>query len=196
MFSDNLYFTKPLERIFFPLYLTDNFDITGFEMTRLESEYANHNGEFYYEKAIKYKWLETKKYHPNIFINHSYICKRCGFKDSAYVQIKSHLKENPQLIKLLNIRPKIGADLSFEIIDENYYSELLHIEQDFWDIKSFYTWIENTEKFLDKIDWDFAIQRCRQIDQQNKHLSSDDISDLKAQSLGFSRTYNTYNCIV
>jgi hypothetical protein len=180
------------------------FDKEGFGLTELEVQYANANDfEFidrgFGQRAIGTEWYENKdiqKYHPNFYIDHSFIMFRPYILGEARAQIQNNRKSLPKLAKLINIRPKMGLDISVEFIDGDFITEVFHIEKDYYTYEGLKKGIFEIQSHLaNDILWDRAIDQLRAITPLISHMPSDDQSDIKAHLFGFDRTYNTLKVV-
>ncbi len=202
------YFTKSISNWKFEMwhdsYLKD-FDRDGYELCELESLYAVENGITTHleqfnpalgHQAIAIKWID-KINHPDIYIDHSFIAIRFGFKGEARKQLEKYVTKISLLAKLLSIKPKCGADLSLDVIRDRKCHELVHVEKDCRNGDELFEWIKRVEEKIENCDWELMIRNSIEIDQDyNENLhSADTLSDIKAEFFGFPRTYDTLKVI-
>lgn len=203
--NPNLYLTHSID----PQYLVnpqlvENFDSSGFEVTALEELYLYDNDEdiglhAFGHKTISAPWdiILGMYCPPSIKINHAFLSKRMAFQDDALDQLTVFKKVNPNLLKLIHLIPKFGADVSLEVLDveNDQYYELLHLEKDFYDFYSFNEWKNKVEQmFLNEV-WLNKLHTVSTLNHYIAHLPADDQSDTKASLFGFTRTYDTLKII-
>lgn len=179
-----------------------NFDKDGFEISDLEKLYFKANGLHTTKYALNHETLAVPWYQnsdfrkqPTIHIDHSFISIRPSFNDAAWEQLQRYKDVIPTLIKPLKVQKKYGLDISLEIIDGSYCSELFHLEYDFSNFESLWSCVQDIQSFVNITDWNNAIESVKQFDRMFANLLSDDESDLKVKLLGYNRTFNTVKAI-
>lgn len=135
----------------------DMFDQNGYHLTRVEQEYAKHNGydlsERREEYVIRQDWFRWNK-HDKAHINHSDLFERKGYSGAALQQLQEYAPKNPMLYKLIRMKPKWGIDISIDFVDSNRVFEVFHFEWDDFVFENVENMKHRIETFMLENDWD------------------------------------------
>ena len=190
----------------------DNWDREGFELLPIEQEYyrangialtqkdviAKESGAGDHWKASIQKWFVQEVAHPNIYIDHSYVCVGYELAGAAREQVARIAKQRPELNKFLYTRRKYGTDFCIDWIDEFGVTEIVHFEWDFLarDYARLIEHYELVERKILTIDWPHLAKHI--MDQRSKweQLDSDSQGDFKAKYLGLPQAFRLENRIV
>lgn len=207
------YLTEPIanEDLLFECAL-DNWDREGFELLPIEQEYyrasgialtqkdviAKESGAGDHWKASIQKWFVQTESHPNIFIDHSYVCVGYELAGAAREQVYNAAKRRPELNKFLYTRRKYGTDFCIDWIDESGVTEIVHFEWDFL-AKDYAGLVEHyslVERKILNTDWPRLAKHI--MDQRScwEQLDSDGQGDFKAKYLGLSQAFRLEKRII
>ena len=147
------------------------FDQNGYDLCPLEQLYAEYNSErenltnHRGHMSLMKKWIVQNKIQgkdklEGYVLNHSMILERKGYTGEALEQLKRIAKMNPLMMKLINIKPKWGIDLSIDYVsfDEDECFELFHYEWDTFDYQEILVAKNNIENLILKTNFDRAAQ--------------------------------------
>lgn len=149
----------------------DRFDQSGYDLCRLEQEYALVNIKQHdymrYHACIKKEWFVNNDYvSTGVHINHADLYERKGYHGYALEQLSHWAPGNNLLWKMIKMRPKWGIDISLDFVDQNgNVMELFHFE---WDDHHVWTVQEmkyHIEEIVHDTDWD----RFAQLKLDRKH---------------------------
>ena len=202
------YLTQPIEEE--KLLLTcqlSQFDREGYELLPIEQIYyeannialhtekvlAHESGNAYEWKAFVQKWFEPEPYGSFLFkLDHSFCVVRYAFAGEARAQIQSYAEKRPELNKLLNIRPKWGADFCVDYIAPEETFELVHWEWDFLNVYELKSHIEKMEKVVAGTAW-FDILNAVKIFRRNYTvLDAETEGNFKANLFGLPKAFRLY----
>ncbi len=176
------YLTQPIENeeLLLTCQLTQ-FDREGYELLPIEQLYYEANGVTLHTekvlahesgnadewKAFVQKWFEPTAYSNPLWfkLDHSFCVVRYAFSGPARTQIHKFVEKRPELIKLLNIRPKWGADFCVDYVTPEECFELVHWEWDFLNINeshsnNLYKFTHLEEIFYTKVFKVFKFDPC------------------------------------
>ena len=135
----------------------DMFDQNGYHLTRVEQEYAKHNGydlsERREEHVIRQDWFQWDK-HAGAHINHSDLFERKGYNGRALQQLQEYAPKNPMLYKLIHMKPKWGIDISIDFVDHDRVFEVFHYEWDDFKFENVDNMKRRIEQVILKNNWD------------------------------------------
>lgn len=198
---EQLLFKKPISISTRPQF--DWFDKDGFGLTEFESRYYRTAG-FVCDKISDhttcFEPLSIKLDNPRVRVDHAYVCSRVGFTGSAQKQIHKLIKQYnmPELIKAIQIRPKIGVDISLEyMLDDEQILDLFHYEYDFitGPIDEAEAKIDSLRATIETTDWNQFAQTLISNHNQWIDMTGDDQNDYRAKLLGLDRAYTTHKVI-
>lgn len=202
------YLTKPIENeeLLLNCQLTQ-FDREGYELLPIEQEYYKANNvTLHTEKVLAHesgnadewqafvkKWFEpTPTTASYLKLDHSFCVVRYAFDGEAREQILKHAKTRPELNKLLNIRPKYGADFCVDYVTDDDCFELVHWEWDFLYRKDLFAHIVNMEQAVEIAQWDNIIKAVRLLRQSSSYLDSEAEGNFKAALFGLPKAFRLY----
>lgn len=182
------------------------FDREGYELLPIEQEYyksnnvalhtekvfAHESGKAEEWHAFVQKWFEpAEDIAPYLKLDHSFCVVRYAFEGAAKEQIQKYAAKRPELNKLLNIRPKFGADFCVDYVTENDCFELIHWEWDFLTKEDLFEHIMNMEQIVDIAQWDNIINAARLL-RQSSYLDSEAEGNFKANLFGLPKAFRLY----
>ena len=215
LFSPNIvqvpevpYLTQPIENeeLLLTCQLTQ-FDREGYELLPIEQMYyeandvtlhtekvlAHESGNADEWKAFVQKWFEPVAYSDPLFkLDHSFCVTRYAFSGPARSQIHKFAEKRPELIKLLNIRPKWGADFCVDYVTSEECFELIHWEWDFLNINEFTAHIEKMEKVVEKTRWADIVNAVTIFRRNYTVLDSETEGNFKANLFGLPKAFRLY----
>ena len=169
------------------------FDQNGYDLTKVEQEYAKANGytpkEHRYRFTCKEPWyIDEQKSVSGPHINHADLYFRRGFGGDAWQQLNWAAELQPMYYKLLKMRPKWGIDISIDYVDGNGNCfELLHFE---WDGFMFDKVLEKqreVEAIIAEVDWDSKAKEMIDRKDEWHHLDFFGQSDWKCEFWGLPK---------
>jgi len=202
------YLTQPIENE--ELLLTcqmSQFDREGYELLPIEQEYykannialhsekvfAHETGNADEWRAFVQKWFEPTAYSaPQFKLDHSFCVVRYGFHGEARNQIYKFIEKRPELSKLLNIRPKWGADFCVDYITPEECFELIHWEWDFIDINEFIVHIKKMENIVERTHWDDILNAVKIFRRNYSDFDSETEGDFKANLFSLPKAFRLY----
>lgn len=205
------FLTRPIENeeLLLTCQLTQ-FDREGYELLPIEQEYykannvvlhtekvlAHESGGTDEWKAYVQKWFEPTKQSNSFFkLDHSFCVVRCAFYGEARAQIHKYVERRPELIKLLNIRPKWGTDFCVDYITSEECFELIHWEWDFLNINEFATHIEKMEKVVEKTRWHDIVNAVTIFRRNYTIFDSETESNFKANLFNLPKAFRLYKSL-
>jgi hypothetical protein len=162
-FIDNLAITAPIDDSHFlnksNLFLNKH----GFELSPLEQIYYSTNNVPISKGNLKnpfgacnFNWFKNYSTNKNFYIEHSWCFTRLEYQGEARDQIIQFSKQHPQLADLLDIKPKWAIDFRLDYLDKEMMIEVLHLEEDFYDIeqaREMKDWVEAKILSTDWVDF-------------------------------------------
>ena len=179
------------------------FDKDGFDLTEFEALCYEMNGFPVERKANRIasqsRWITSVPCY-NVEIHHSYQCVRFGFAGDLADQIDelAFQYDMPNLLRLLDIKPKLGLDVNLEYrFGDRYVIDLFHYEEDFslGDTLSIERRANEIESLINTTDWDDIAYQLIDKREEWQHLTGDDENDYKARLVGLDRAYRTYKVV-
>lgn len=196
------YFTQPIPEYILETMPLDYFDKDGYEVpNKLERIYYDlegitlNNKIQYHIAPVKQWYIDNNKTEQGFILDHAMILYRYGFAQGAREQLERVAAKRPILQKLLNIKPKWGIDFSLDYVDRNGVLEVIHIEQDFYNVNDAINAKKKLERIVEVTEWTTAVTNLRLMKDKWMHLSSDDQSDYKAQFFGWHRAFDNRKVI-
>jgi hypothetical protein len=194
-FNTDPYFHKPIDQDTVPhIVQIELFDQNGYDLTPLETLYAEANGQAgrwhrpnHY--ALKYDWFtDLDQSVTGAHINHALTFERKGYAGAALAQLENWAKQNNLIYKVIKMRPKWGMDISVDYADDqgNVF-ELLHWEYDGFDVDEIADKKINVEKFLLAVDWDKAAAEMIERKKEWHHLGFFEQSAWKTEFFGIEK---------
>jgi len=173
------------------------FDQEGYVMTRLEQQFADANAitlstHYKDQTCLKRPWI-TREPYPNengtpydgSYLNHSLLFERRAFNGAALEQLKGWTKNNSQIYKLINLRPKWGIDFSVDYSDvEGNTIEVIHYEHDEFNYEAIEIRREKVENLFLTTDWDDVAKEMLKRKDQWQELDLFAQGDWKCEFLG------------
>ena len=176
------------------------FDREGYELNAIEKEFyaANEIPILVEERqtrrvpddALKVQlqhWYSEIESHPNILIDHAHILHRLAYKGEALEMIKEKAKEYPHLWRMVHMKPKYGADLAIDWVDEDQAVEIFHFEIDARDYDEFLLNLSKLENFINTTDWEVKANQLLSKKSEWKHLNEYDQAIYKAELFDFNK---------
>lgn len=203
------YLTQPIENeeLLLTCQLTQ-FDREGYELLPIEQLYYEANGVTLHTekvlahesgnadewKAFVQKWFEPTAYSKPLWfkLDHSFCVVRYAFSGPARTQIHKFVEKRPELIKLLNIRPKWGADFCVDYVTPEECFELVHWEWDFLNINEFSEHIQKMEKVVEKTRWADIVNAVTIFRRNYTVLDSETEGNFKANLFGLPKAFRLY----
>lgn len=180
------------------------FDKDGFDLTEFEGMCYDMHGYFPVERkanrlALRRDWI-TDVDNDRVSIHHSFMSVRLGFNGELADQIRelSNEYKMPQLLALLQIKPKFGIDINLEYtLDDQTILDLFHYEEDFVgaDKNSTEVRMNEIEHLVKVTDWDDIAKQLVEKRDEWSNLTGDDENDYKARLVGLDRAYRTYKVL-
>jgi len=170
------------------------FDQNGYDLTKLEIEYARINGSTATQHrntshyALKREWFAQLEKSSGAILNHALLFERKGYRGPALAQINEWSKTHPILQKVARIRPKWGFDFSIDWADaDGNVFEILHYEFDGFEYQEVEDKRRSYEQiFLDQ-DWDDVAARMLQRKDEWHNLEFFEQSDWKCNFVGIDK---------
>lgn len=171
------------------------FDQNGYDLTKLEIEYAMFNASKRYSRhrnhthvAIKQEWFSQPVKSQGSVLNHALIFERKGYDKAALAQLDEWSKTHPILQKVARIRPKWGFDFSIDWADQqgNVF-EILHYEFDGFEYNEVEDKRRDYEQRFAAIDWDDGAKRLLARKDEWHNLEFFAQSDYKCSFFGIDR---------
>jgi hypothetical protein len=158
---------QPLE---YPQKLYDavlsDFNYDGFILVPLEKDYYIKNeielnvSEDTYTGLnmnnhwpLKQPWLVATEQNPNLFVNSSYLYTRYGYTGRARYELEKYSRKKPELVRLLEVKPKWAITMNIEWIDERGRFELLNYYREFNNTEYLQYIMQFIKDMLVKFDW-------------------------------------------
>jgi len=174
-----------------------HFDKDGYEVpATLEQAFyraagVDLNCEIQYHIAPVQEWyLDATNSEKGLVLDHSMLLTRWAFAGLAKEQLLSIVEQRPIVNKLLGIQPKWGIDFSLDWVDTDGCMEVIHIEQDFFNVNQAEEAKIKLETIIDTTDWEHGARMLQTRKHEWEHLSSDDHSDYKARFFGWHRAFD------
>ena len=195
-FNSNPYYTENIKSIFAcpPTSSVELFDQNGYDLTKLEQLYAVANG---YEVnvhrnkdhiTLRQEWFIDTDPKVGPHINHALMFERKGYKGDALSQLKSWTRANPQLHKLVAMKPKWGLDFSIDYCDyDGNVFEVLHWEFDGFEYQEIVDKKSYMDEFLIKQDWENSAKHILKHKDEWHHLGFFEQSEWKTKSFGIDK---------
>jgi hypothetical protein len=172
----------------------DLFDQNGYDLTVLEQKYAEVNndpGQYHRPNhiALKYEWFtENDTGLEGAHINHALLFERKGYVGEALKQLEHWAQTNPQIYKIIKMRPKWGMDISMDYTDaQGNVFEVLHWEWDSFEYEEAESKRQQIEPFLESVDWNDAAQRILKRKDEWHHLDFFEQSAWKTKFFGIEK---------
>jgi hypothetical protein len=167
------------------------WDSNGYDFSELEKLYASANDQEFckhreHRFAIRKVWMESPPTKVSgAVINHALLFERKGYAGAAYKQLKQWASTNPQLHKILQLKPKWGLDFSIDFTDSaGRVFEILHFEYDDFNITEIESRIEKYTEYFMSIDWDQAGEEIWDLRFEWKDLDFEQQSAFKCDYFG------------
>lgn len=172
--------------------MISNFDKVGYNLTKIEMEYAFINGSKTNLRAssdryvISSRWFSQGPTNVGAILSSAMLLERKGYDGSALNQLIGWCNTTPIFYKLANIKPRWGFEFSMDWISQSGTSfEILHQEFHGTILDTVDEMRKKVESKLSTIDWDdAAAYMMRKIDSW-KHLDLQSRRDFKSELLGF-----------
>lgn len=202
------FLTQPIENeeLLLTCQLTQ-FDREGYELLPIEQEYyrandvvlhtekvlAHESGDADEWKAFVQKWFEPGPAESFLYkLDHSFCVVRYAFSGDARAQIHRYVEKRPELNKLLNIRPKWGADFCVDYVSTDDTFELVHWEWDFLSMHELAEHVENMEKVVEKTRWSDIVDVVKKYRSSYFELDSEAEGNFKAALFGLPKAFRLY----
>jgi hypothetical protein len=171
------------------------FDQNGYDLTKLEIEYAMYNDSKRYSQhrnymhvALKQEWFSQAEKSAGSVLNHALIFERKGYDKAALAQINEWSKTHPILQKVARIRPKWGFDFSIDWADsDGNVFEILHYEFDGFEFEEVEHKRRDYEQRFLNMDWDDGAKRLMSRKDEWHSLGFFDQSDYKCNFFGIDK---------
>jgi len=180
------YWSEPIPRSYRPNALDlELFDQNGYDLTKLEQQYAVYNGATplqhrSHRTALKVNWFVQDPVVTGPVLNHSLLFERKAYSGPALDQLNNWAKELPLLYKITAMRPKWGLDFSMDYVDSNGNAfELLHWEYDGFSYSDILSVKQKIEPIIQNIDWNKAAADMIERKAEWHHLDFFEQSDWK-----------------
>jgi hypothetical protein len=196
-FEPEPYLTEPIDRHLVETLKLQDFDKDGYEiLTPLEKLHYEANQTVLNEQIqfhtapAKHWYIDKEDSEKGLVLDHCMLLTRFAFAGEARAQLEEVALERPILYKLLGIKPKWGIDFSLDYISQEICMEVIHIEQDFDNLKDALAAKLRLENIIENTDWQAGAEELIQRKSQWIGLSSDDHSDFKARFFGVHRAFD------
>ena len=190
-FDVNPYLTKPIDLGFVPSkQLINNFDQSGYSLSKLEIMYHKKNGVLLDESGSgvssrRYWYHEDPAKLEGAILNHGYLFQRRAYEDEALDELLKWGKSNPVVYKLAKVKPKWGIDFSMDWVDkEGNVCEVFHYEWDSFVLDPVLEAKEKIEALVERTDWDDMGKQVLNKKDEWYHLPFFEQSDWKCRFFG------------
>lgn len=134
------------------------YDKDGFELNLAEQKYYQASGhplnDCLNHLAYQQTWFVLTPDTVSLILDHCLILHRCRYDGEALRQLKTLRSDIPQADFLINTQSKWGMDLALDAIAEDgTLFEVLHIEHDSKDYRSFQDRLLALEYQIRHMDW-------------------------------------------
>jgi hypothetical protein len=147
------------------------------------------NAQVHYGKPW---YIDQEKSTKGLVLHHSGLYCRYAFAGKAKEQIQEAGKYRPELLEMLNIKPMWGIDLYIEYKGSDCFTEIIHVERDYFTLKEAQTAKRNLEKVVDKTNWDERVALLLSRKDQWCGLSREDQHEYKAKFFGWHQNFDNY----
>ena len=196
-FDTQPYLANPIDQNLAETLSLRDFDKDGYEIPApLECEYYKANSvelnlEIQYHIApVKPWYIDETDSERDLVLDHCMLLQRYAFADEAREQLESLIERRPVVQKLLGIKPKWGIDFSLDYVSKDIVMEVIHIEQDFFNLEEAQEAKMKLENIIENTDWMDGAKQLIKRKAEWENLSSDDHSDYKAQFFGWHRAFD------
>jgi hypothetical protein len=195
-FIQNPYITTAVDQHTLMSTSMKYFDKDGYELNHVEQLYHREQGinideDFLYHKANHVPWLvDVSNNNSGVVLDHCMMMQRWAYAGEAKEQLMCMSRTNPELNKLLSIKPKWGFDISIDYVFPGGAVELFHIEYDYYNYNQAVDDMHYYEEIILSIDWENSVQDILRRKHEWQHLCSDDQADWKVQYFGFHRAFD------
>lgn len=196
-FCSSPFLVTPIDKILLETLKFKDFDKDGYEVPtpleylHYEAQNVELNREIQFHIAPASLWFyDQEESEQGLVLDHCMILTRWAFAGEARKQIFEVSQKRPILNKLLNIKPKWGIDFSLDWISHDICIEVIHIEQDFYNIDDATSAKQNLESIIENTDWKQGAKDLIRDKNKWKDLGSDDQSDYKARHFGINRAFD------
>jgi hypothetical protein len=188
------YWSEPIPQSYKPKASDlDLFDQNGYDLTKLEQQYATYNGAMplkhrSHRTALKTNWFIQDNTITGPVLNHSLLFERKAYSGLALDQLIAWAKELPLLYKIIAMRPKWGLDFSMDYVDDQGNAfELLHWEYDGFSHAEIQNVKQTIEPIIQNIDWARAAADMIKRKAEWHHLDFFEQSDWKCNYFGIPK---------
>ena len=202
------YLTQPIENeeLLLTCQLTQ-FDREGYELLPIEQMYyeannvtlhtekvlAHESGNSNEWKAFVQPWFEPSSNESFLYkLDHSFCVVRYAFAGEARAQIQRYTEKRPELTKLLNIRPKWGADFCVDYIAPGESFELIHWEWDFLNVNDLAEHIVKMEKVVANTVWTDILNAVKIFRRNFTSIDAETEGNFKANLFGLPKAFRLY----
>jgi hypothetical protein len=196
-FNTQPYLIGPIDQNLAETLSLRDFDKDGYEIPApLECEYYKANNvelnlEIQYHIApVKPWYIDETDSERDLVLDHCMLLQRYAFAGEAREQLESLIDRRPVVQKLLGIKPKWGIDFSLDYVSKDIVMEVIHIEQDFFNLEEAQEAKMKLENIIENTDWMDGAKQLIKRKAEWENLSSDDHSDYKAQFFGWHRAFD------
>tara|TARA_B000000609_G_scaffold157167_1_gene151083 strand:- start:1459 stop:2124 length:666 start_codon:yes stop_codon:yes gene_type:complete len=172
--------------------MLDRFDQSGYDLCKLEQEYAKANLGSHdlmrYKACIKQDWFTSEQSHKGVHINHSDLYERKSYHGYALEQLCNWVPGNNLLWKMIKLKPKWGIDMSIDYVDNNgHVMELFHYEWDDTELDTVLEKKEIIESVVLNNDWEDIAKTKLQRKDEWQHLDFTGQSEWTTNFLGLPK---------